>query len=153
MEFVEFLLNAKNSTYANPELAITRQLEDGTKELIFETASFKYRDRYFGFNPFLGEEVVWEDGKPVWAMNYAGLVTDPASSGDEVYKFLQKAMRQVGPDRPFRGPDHYQEGDFEYFDQSEGDLNFFTGIEKIYFRGQEVYRLYYHGGNIREKSL
>ena len=55
-------------------------------------------------------------------------------------------MRQVVETRPFRGPEKFKEGDFEYVDKSQGDINMFRGVEKIFHKGQEVYRLYYHGG-------
>lgn len=57
-------------------------------------------------------------------------------------------MRQVGAERPFRGPDDFKEGDFEYIDKSYGDINMFHGTETILFKGQEVYKLYYHGGHM-----
>ena len=55
-------------------------------------------------------------------------------------------MRQVVEERPFRGPDNFKEGGFEYVDKSSGDIKMFCGTETILFKGQEVYRLYYHGG-------
>jgi hypothetical protein len=40
----------------------------------------------------------------------------------------------------------FKEGDFEYKNEFEGDVNKFKGAEKILFQGEEVYKLEYHGG-------
>ena len=104
-EFVSFLLRAKQKTYATGGEGNEQNLDDGTREMSYREGNFFYRDRYFGFNPFIGEEVVWENDKVVWAMNYYGMVTDEAVSEGDIYRFLQKAMQRVGADRPFRGPD------------------------------------------------
>jgi len=42
-------------------------------------------------------------------------------------------------------------GDFEYIDESTGDITAFSGTEKILFKGQEIYRLDYHGGAVKNK--
>jgi hypothetical protein len=151
MELSKFLVKAKISTYASSGEANERVLEDGAKELTFEDGEFKYRDRYYGFNPFVGEEIVWKDDKIVWSMNYYGKVASLVVSAKEIYKFLQQAMRQIKEDRPFRGPNNFKSGDFEYIDKSSGDVNDFSGTEKILFKGQEIYRLIYHGGIVKNK--
>jgi len=42
-------------------------------------------------------------------------------------------MRQVKEDRPFRGPNNFKSGDFEYIDESTGDVHKFVGVERILF--------------------
>lgn len=152
MELAQFLVRAKSGAYASGGGAgQERILEDGFKELVYQAGGFTYRDRYIGYNPFVGEEVVWQAGHLVWAMNYYGLILSERVPAGQVYPFLQHAMQQVKEDRPFRGPRLYQEGDFEYRDESQGTLNSFTGVERILYQGEEVYRLDYHGGVVREK--
>ena len=58
----DFLVKAKINTYASG------------KEFDFEEKEFRYRDRYFGFNPFIGEEVVWQKKEIIWGMNYYGRI-------------------------------------------------------------------------------
>jgi hypothetical protein len=147
-EFVPFLLRAKAKTYATSGEGNEQSLDDGTREMSYREENFFYRDRYFGFNPFIGEEVVWENGKAVWAMNYYGMVTDESVPAGDVYHFLQKAMQRVGAERPFRGPDEYKEGEFLYRDASEGDVSQFSGEEAIFFQKKQVYLLRYHGGKV-----
>ena len=148
MELSKFLVKAKSATYASEGEANERVLDDGAKELTFESDGFKYHDRYYGFNPFVGEEIVWQNNKIVWSMNYFGKISSDVVSGKEVYKFLQSAMQQVKEDRPFRGPNNFKSGDFEYIDESTGNVYNFTGTEKILYKGQEIYRLNYHGGSM-----
>jgi hypothetical protein len=147
-EFVSFLLRAKLKTYASGGEGDQQTLDDGTREMSYHEGDFLYRDRYFGSNPFIGEEVVWEKGKAIWAMNYYGMVTDESVSPGDVYRFLQKAMQQVQAERPFRGPNEYKEGDYLYKDTSEGDVSQFEGEETIFFQNTQVYLLVYHGGKV-----
>jgi hypothetical protein len=149
MKLEQFLVKAKINAYASQGEGGEEILADGSKELTFQEGGFRYRDRYFGFNPFIGEEVVWYEGGVIWAMNYYGTVFDEVVPADQVYRFLGKAMRQVKEDRPFRGPRSFQEQDFEYIDESKGTVESFVGVERILYKGQEIYRLDYHGGSIR----
>lgn len=151
MELSKFLVKAKINTYANGGERETRILEDGSKELAYEENEFRYRDSYFGFNPFIGEEIVWQNGKVIWAMSYYGRITSEIVSVKQVYQFLRKAMRQVKEDRPFRGPNNFKEDDFEYIDESKGTIDSFVGAERIFYRREEIYRLNYHGGFIKIK--
>ena len=152
MELSKFLVKAKITTYASDEEINERVLEDGAKELTFEDGEFKYRDRYYGFNPFVGEEIVWKNGKIVWSMNYYGRIISNIAPAREVYEFLKIAMKQVKENRPFRGPENFKSGDLEYIDESSGDVNDFSGREKILFKGQVIYRLIYHGGIVKNKN-
>ncbi|MDZ7611877.1 MAG: DUF5680 domain-containing protein [Candidatus Moranbacteria bacterium] len=148
MKLVDFIIKAKMATYASEEESNEKILEDGSKELTFRSGDFKYRDRYYGFNPFFGEEIVWQGGEIVWSMNYFGKMSSDKVSDEDVYKFLQSAMRQIKEDRPFRGPSNFKSGGFEYIDESIGDVHNFTGTERILHEGQEIYRLNYHGGSM-----
>ncbi len=149
LKLERFLVRAKTSTYASGGEGGEAVLADGCKELTFQEGDFRYRDRYFGFDPFVGEEVVWQGDRVVWAMNYYGAVSSEVVPGGQVYEFLQKALKQVTPDRPFRGPRYLKEGDWEYTDESQGTLEQFAGVERICYQGQEIYRLDYHGGRVQ----
>ena len=148
MELAQFLVKAKLAGYASQEAVNEKMLDDGSRELTVDGEEFHYRDRYLGFNPFVGEEVVFHGGKVVWAMNYYGEILNDAAPAKQIYGFLQQAMRQVGEDRPFRGPSRFLQGDLEYHDESQGDIDQFTGVEVIFYQGREVYRLVYHGGRV-----
>jgi len=149
MNLAAFLVQAKVNTYAAGGGGGARLLADGCKELEFQQGDFAYRDRYFGSNPFVGEEVVLHGGRVVWAMNYYGAVSADDVPADLVYQFLCRALGQVEEGRPFRGPRLFLEDDFEYHDESQGTVERFTGVETILERGREIYRLVYHGGAVK----
>ncbi|MBI2584000.1 MAG: XRE family transcriptional regulator [Candidatus Aenigmarchaeota archaeon] len=148
MELARFLVKAKRNTYAGG--GEEKRLEDGSRELVFEKDGFKYRDRYFGSNPFSGEEVVWHDGRVVWAMNYRGWVVSPDASPEEIYDFLKEALMKVEEAKPFRGPRMFRKGDLEYANRPVGSIEDFRGTEKIRSRSKrkDLYILFYHGGSV-----
>ena len=150
MRLDEFLVKAKINTYASSGEGGELKLEDGSKELVYKENGWKYRDRYFGFNHFIGEEIIWENGVVVWGMNYYGRIVDRKAFPKDIYEFLKKALRQVKKDRPFRGPKEFNDGMFSYKDESRGKVDSFEGVEMIYWSGKKVYELRYHGGLVNK---
>jgi hypothetical protein len=148
MELSQFLIQAKLHTYARPREGADNPGEDGSYELAYIQENLCYRSRYFGFNPFIGGELVWQDERLIWGMNYYGNVAQETVPPTQVYSFLRQALRLVRADRPFRGPDYFRAGSFTYVDRSYGVLDAFTGDETIYYRDQPVYHLVYHGGRV-----
>ncbi len=148
MKLSQFLVKAKVATYASQGEVNEKVLDDGAKELTFESSDLFYRDRYYGSGPFMGEEIVWQGDKRVWGMNYFGRIHSDNVPKEEIYNFLKSAMRLVEESRPFRGPVNFKEEKFEYVDRSDGDIRSFVGVERIFYDGEEVYRLDYHGGSI-----
>jgi len=148
LELKEFIVAAKTNSYATKGESEGRILEDGAKEFVYLEGEFKYRDRYYGYNPFIGEEIVWHRNRVVWAMNFCGKVVSEALPVDEVYNFLRKALRSVTVREPFRGPIKLVESDLEYSNVSSGDIDCFYGLELITLKGHSIYKLRYHGGVI-----
>ena len=146
MELNDFLVRAKKSTYASRGEGNEEILEDGTKRLIHSEDGFEYVDQYKGFNPFEGDEVVSQNGEIIWRMHYQGGAETQIVPINRIYEFLKTALSGVSKEKPFRGPEEFEEGLFLYTNEIEGDLRKFNGIEKIFFEGQQVYDLIYHGG-------
>ena len=144
----KFLVKAKINTYASSGEGGEKILPDGGKEFKFKERKFKYRDRYFGFNPFIGEEIVWQNEKIVWGMNYYGEIITKIFSAKDIYYFLQEALKRASEDKPFRGPDNFKKADFEYSNKIKGTVKKFQGEEIIFYKEQIVYKLSYHGGLI-----
>jgi len=144
----KFLVKAKINTYASSGEGGEKILPDGGKEFKFKERKFKYRDRYFGFNPFIGEEIVWQNEKIVWGMNYYGEIITKIFSAKDIYYFLQEALKRASEDKPFRGPDNFKKADFEYSNKTKGTVKKFQGEEIIFYKEQIVYKLSYHGGLI-----
>ncbi len=148
-----FLVEAKRHTYAaQGDDASVPPLLPNTKQLEYRQGNLLYRDIYVGFGYFIGQEMVCQDDTPLWSMGYAGEVIDLEASREEagrIYGFLQKALGQLTPDRPYRGPTILQEGEFTYTDHSDGNFDSFWGREEITRSGVLVYQLRYHGGTLR----
>ncbi len=144
MELKQFLIKAKANSYASGKEGTT--LPGDGKELSFAENEFTYKDRYFGENPFIGEEIIWKNERVVWGMNFYGGVSSKIAPVGDVYEFLQQALRAAKDDQPFRGPEHFAYQNFEYRNDIQGTIEAFTGVECIFYQDEEVYRLAYHGG-------
>lgn len=145
----EFLVKAKINTYASVGETEEEVFVGGGKELKFEEGEFKYRDKYFGSEFFIGEEVVFQNGKAIWGMNYYGGDMSDIISSRIVYKFLKEALKKVTTDKPFRGPDNFKKDDFEYINKVEGTVERFTGEEIILYKGELIHKVNYQGGLIK----
>lgn len=147
---IDFIIKAKQNTYASGGEGGEKVLADGCRELVFKEKKYEYRDKYFGFNPFAGQEVVFQNKQAIWAMNYYGYIVAELISAQDIYQFLKKALKKVTVNKPFRGPSDFTEGDFRYINESEGIIENFKGEEKIFYKEGLVYKLYYHGGLIAD---
>ena len=143
MDLADFLVWAKRRTYGS-STSEPKRLADGSKEYLLSRDGYTYRDRYFGGNPFIGEEVVFRDGHAIWSMNYYGVATtrDPG----EVSGFLVKALGLVERKNPYRGPEEYVAAPWRYSFTSGGDIDAFWGHERITYDEAPIYWLRFHGG-------
>lgn len=149
-QLAAFLTAAKRATYAaRGDDASVSPLLPGSRQLEFQLGDVFYRDIFFGDAFFVGQETVWVNSEPVWAMGYAGGMTDPTADRAAVYAFLRTALRQVEAASPFRGPGLLRGDGFQYTCQASGALDNFSGIERISQARAILYELRFHGGRIR----
>lgn len=156
MDFLEFLVSAKQHTYSASGNRAGERLADGGTQCTYAEGEFAYRNTHYGSDPFAGQELVFRNGVPIWAMNYRGQTFIPPwlrLRADDIYAFLRRVLARVEKDRPCRGPPSFTEGRFHYVDLIVECPRFFgryAGQEQILFlsrRGElKVYELYYHGG-------
>jgi hypothetical protein len=143
-----FIVEAKRATYvgSGERAAPSRP---GAHDLTYGAGLYAYRDSYFGGTDFVGQEVVWHDGEPVWAMNYYGYTTRPdlidAQRAGATIKAALGAMYSEGR---FLGGFEWRGPHGRYVDHSEGDTAHFHGREHIAVDGIEAYALHYTGGLI-----
>ena len=149
-ELIKFLVKAKKSTYAGAKGDSKKILEDGSKEFSFLKGSYYYRDRYFGSDPFIGEEVVFSNDKAIWSMNYYGRILDKTISEKEVYGFLKQALLRISEAAPFRGPKEFIASDYKYSCKFVGNFDHFSGIECIYLNNDKIFELFFHGGAVEK---
>ena len=146
----DFIVKAKAATYVGDGKKEDRSCRPGSHDLRFSDGPFLYLDSYFGGADFIGEEVVYFEDQPVWAMNYYGRILlpekiTPAETGQVIMKSLTRLYQQ----NRFLGGFEHAEGQYVYFDTNTGDAISFTGMEWIERNGERVYELVYHGGLIK----
>ena len=141
---IDFLIRAKKATYAGKG-AETTPSRPKSHDLQFTDGLLKYIDTYLGSEKFAGEEAIWKNDEPIWAMNYVGRVISDGFSGD----FLKEAMSLVSEEYPFRGPLYHKNGDYTYECKIVGDFHWFCGSEEIHLADIKIYECAFHGGDIK----
>lgn len=145
-----FLREANLSTYANEDVKKAASLRPGSKDYHFERDDLAYHDTYFGSTNFIGEEIVYKDGLPVWGMNYYGFALNDDISENLFDAILRPAlMSGSGDNIPVRGPKEFINSEWKYTFNTDGDLKNFTGLEEISRNNEVVCRLWCHGGFIK----
>ena len=142
---IEFLLAATKHTYAGKGMEEKDSCRPCSHDLKFEQGNLKYFDTYFGGEKFSGEETLFEDDIPVWAMNYSGRTLENEFSSD----FLKEVLLLRPEHAPFRGPELHRNGNNTYYNSYNGDFTWFQGKEEIYWGELKVFESFYHGGLIK----
>ena len=149
-ELNQFIVHAKAASYVGGG-ARSLPYRAGSHDLQLHEGGFSYLDSYFGEADFIGQEIVYFEGRPVWAMNYYGRILEPARiAAQDVGQVIQQSLSEMYRQGRFLGGFEYTVGDSTYRDSSEGDVASFTGVEEILRDGVVVYRLVYHGGLIKD---
>ena len=154
--FINFLINAKKSTYANSNIKKVESSRVGSSdyhyEEIIDNKKYIYHDTYFGGTKFMGEEVVYcDDSKPIWGMNYYGVTLDDTLGEEAMDKALRPALMKVGEDEniiPVRGIAKFENNGYTYTFKTTGTIEKFDGIEQIYKANNLIYELHCSGGMI-----
>ncbi len=143
-QLIQFRLEANVNTYAAfmNEVQSTRL---DSHDFRYQNGDYVYHDTYVGGEQFAGEEAVWKSGKSLYAMNYLGRVLSKEFSGN----FLKDALRHADKKMPYRGPEHYEDGEYIYKCSVNGNFEWFQGYEEIFWREKKVYECYFHGGLTR----
>jgi hypothetical protein len=145
-----FLVRAKAATYVGGgEKSPSRR--PGSHDLELHDGDFAYLDSYFGGSDFIGEEVAYFEGKPVWAMNYYGRILEPSLiTAAEAGQVIQQSLREMYKQGRFLGGFEHVTEKGTYVDTNEGDVSSFTGKEWITRENVKVYELVYHGGLVKD---
>jgi hypothetical protein len=145
----DFIVKAKAATYVGSGLP-SPACRPKSHDLQFSAGDFAYLDSYFGGQDFIGEEVVYYQDEPVWAMNYYGRILEPELiEAAEAGMVIKQSLTEMYKEGRFLGGFEHQTELGTYFDTSEGDVAAFTGREWIERGGVKVYELVYHGGMIK----
>lgn len=155
--FMDFLIRAKKSTYANSTIEKVKPSRIGSSDYQYEeivnNKKYTYHDTYFGGIKFMGEEVVYCDSnKPVWGMNYYGVTIDDTLGEEAMDMALRPALMKVGEDKdviPVRGSSKFINNGYTYTFKVTGTIENFDGIEQIYKEDNLIYELHCSGGIIK----
>jgi hypothetical protein len=143
-----FIVTAKNNTYARSGMeSPPSRLQSHDLEYIEN--DYRYLDSYFGGQNFIGGEIVYYKGSPIWGMNYYGVDLRPdLISAADIGAMIKKSLKEMYKEGRFLDGFEHKDLNLRYLDRSEGSMTNFTGIEEIYQNDVLVYRLTYHGGLI-----
>ena len=155
-EFMDFLIKAKKTTYANYTIEKVSSSRVGSSDYNYEeiinNKKYIYHDTYFGGTKFMGEEVVYCNGnKPIWGMNYYGVTLDNSLGEEAIDNALRPALMKVGEDTsiiPVRGISKFENNGYTYTFKQNGTIERFDGIEQIYKDDKLIYELHCSGGII-----
>lgn len=149
-ELNTFIVRAKSATYVG-DGEHTTPSRLGSHDLRFTDGKWTYHDSYFGGTDFIGEEVVYFDEKPVWAMNYYGrILRDDFLTAAQAGQMIKTSLSRMYKEGRFLGGFEHIENDLTYMDASDGTVDSFHGREFIR-RGEDIaYELVYHGGLIKD---
>jgi hypothetical protein len=147
-ELEAFIVRAKGATYVGDGARLL-SYRQGSHDLQYAEGDFVYHDSYFGGSDFVGEEVVYWRGHPVWAENYFGRVLEQdLISGERAGRVIRASLTKMYAQGRFLGGFEAADGDCTYHDSSSGDISWFQGREWIERLGHIAYELVYHGGLI-----
>ena len=149
-ELNAFIVRAKSATYVGDGEHVT-PCRTGSHDLRFSDGEWNYLDSYFGGSDFIGEEVVYFAGKPVWAMNYYGrILRDDLLTAAQAGQMIKTSLSRMYKEGRFLGGFEYAENELTYVDLSEGSADCFHGRETIRCGPETAYELMYNGGLIRD---
>ena len=144
-----FIVKAKAATYVgNGEKA--ESCRQGSHDLKFQEGPFSYLDSYFGGADFIGQEVVYYENEPAWAMNYYGRIIQPEKiTAAETGQIIKECLSLLYQEGRFLGGFEHKTRNNIYTDTNQGGPESFTGVEWITRENVRVYELLYHGGLIK----
>ncbi|MED1726116.1 DUF5680 domain-containing protein [Brevibacillus parabrevis] len=145
-----FVVQAKQHTYVGGAKRLL-PYRLGSKDIQYASGDWAYHDSYLGESDFIGQEVVYFQKSPVWAMNYFGYITKPERIDSHAAGLIIKAsLSKMYAEGRFLGAFEHVQDDLRYVDTNEGNVTLFQGKEFIYRQDEIVYELLYHGGLLKK---
>ncbi len=147
----QFLIDSNKAGYASGKEKRWIRESDGSTTIPFEKDEWRSHDNFFGGEPYGGRVVVFHQDRPMWIMVYYGWVEKGVET-NQVYQILRNALIRMPEDYPFRGPKKYQEGELVYTNSWGGEIEQFSGEEKITHGEKLIYKANYVGGLIDQRG-
>lgn len=152
-ELYTFVIKAFRSTYATSGVESVQMEKDGFKVLAFSDGKYSYKDSYTGFFRSRGMVIVSLKNEPIWTCAYGGgMIEENTDLAFKTFDFLKKAfLTDEQGFQTFRGPHKYTFDKWEYKYTQEGDIDEFSGDEKIYLNNKLVFFHKIIGGRVKQK--
>ena len=145
----DIVVAAKSATYVGGGVRAGAS-RAGSHDLAWWQGAWRYLDSYFGGTDFIGQEVVWFEEEPVWAMNYYGHIALPhLIDGQRAGETIKTALSAMYAEGRFLGDFDWVGPHGTYIDRSAGDVGHFHGREVILVGESEAYALDYCGGLVK----
>ena len=146
---LSFLIRAKKATYVGGggKAASSRT---ASHDLTYEEGDLAYRDSYFGGTDFIGQEVVWQNGQPIWSMCYYGYILRPdLITPSQAGTISKAALSQPQAQGRLLENLRHSQNEFDFEITSHGTVEHFNGRETIQTNGALAYALDYFGGLLK----
>jgi hypothetical protein len=144
-----FIITAKAACYVGNG-APAPSSRPGSHDLVYADGPWSYRDSYVGGTDFSGQEIVWHERLPIWAMTYYGrILRSDLIDGEQAGTIIKNALSALYRESRFLGGFACDVGDYRYIDTNTGTFESFTGLERITREGVACYQLDYLGGMIK----
>ena len=147
----QFLIDSNRAGYAGGEEKKWIKEPDGSTTIPYEKGEWRSHDNFFGGEPYGGRVIVFHEEKPAWMMVYYGWVAEGVETYP-VYAVLRNALMQMPEDYPYRGPKEHKEGEYTYINGWEGELDRFSGEERIIKGNELIYKANYLGGLVDQRQ-
>lgn len=148
-ELNDFIVTAKAETYVGDGERLP-SCRSGSHDIGYGNGRWRYLDSYFGGTDFAGQELIWLDDEPVWAMNYFGRIVEPDLIDGTTAGMIIKAslLRLYLDEKRFLGGFEFDHPLGRYVDRNTGGCDHFIGHEVILLNERKAYELDYRGGLI-----
>ena len=152
MEMKDFLVAARKKTWASGSGKQSSARAGSEGRFIFEKEGWRYEDEFFGGRRFQGEEIVYENNRPVWGMVYHGGIPGQAGevNPEEEFEFLKQALVTHSDRARFPGKVNFSEGNRTYLSDFIGSIDWFLGRELVRLKGMITHEVFFTAGKIEK---
>lgn len=120
------------------------------KVITYKKGAYLVIDRYTGAELNIGQAVTFYRKKPIYGINYYGILLDKKLKAKIVFDFLKKALRAAAGKSDHRGLDGFKEDGYLYENKFTEKRGFVEGEERIFYNHKLIYIQVYHGGMLED---
>lgn len=132
LQLADFIVEANRKTWAADKGEVEPFLP-GHKSHEYQKGDWRLVDDYSGYFQAPGMTIVSYKDLPAWHMYYGGegMSLSHYDKVQEAFSFLRKALMQVTPQLPLRGPESFDEDNWHYAFKINGTIENCTWEEEV----------------------